>query len=209
MTHPPVSLTHADVRDALVAVLDQAYPACAHVEYRLVGTGAALLHGVSLPAADVDLLFKQRPDLEAFGAALLDYRCLSAPAWLAETAQYYANYDVLGVEVGLSTVEHDTHLDFLETKGPGPWVHFSWLPCGPYRVPTVALELRLISELYRQRPDRYEPLLDFMRASGCDLALIRRGLPATGLSPELQASVLQRLGAAGMQTRTAPLVRQG
>ncbi len=197
MTHPPASLTLALVRDVLIAVLDQALPACAHVEYRLVGTGAALLQGAALPAADVDLLFKQRADLKAFGAALVDYTCLSAPAWLAETAQYYANYDVLGVEVGLSTVEHDTALDCLETMGSGAWEHFSWLPCGPYRVPTVALELRLITELYRQRRDRYLPLLEFMRAGEYDRALVERGLQAADVPPELQAEVRRSFQVAG------------
>jgi hypothetical protein len=35
-------------------------PSCAGIDYRLVGTGAAMLHGVDLPVGDLDLLFLER-----------------------------------------------------------------------------------------------------------------------------------------------------
>jgi hypothetical protein len=57
-------------------VLDHAMPACAQIEYRLVGTGAALLHGVQLPAGDIDILVKEREDVDAFGSALSSFKCL-------------------------------------------------------------------------------------------------------------------------------------
>jgi hypothetical protein len=121
------------------------------------------------------------------------FPCLEPPAWLAETRQYYANYIVNGVEVGLSTVEIESGADTIETFGRGPWEHFAWLTCGPYRVPTVALELRLITELYRGRPDRSEPILQYMQAHCCDMALIRRGLEALGFSPDVQVGIIDRL----------------
>lgn len=54
------SLNQSHLRNTLIIVLDQIMPAFAQVEYRLVGTGAALLHGAPLPARDIDLLVKER-----------------------------------------------------------------------------------------------------------------------------------------------------
>ena len=50
----------ARLREALSIVLDCITATSASFEYRLVGTGAALLHGVDLPAADIDLLVRVR-----------------------------------------------------------------------------------------------------------------------------------------------------
>lgn len=171
-------LDRSRLEQTLIAVLDHTLPLYPDIAYRLVGTGAALLHGVQLPAGDVDLLVKERSDVDALSAALSPFKCLEPPAWLPEDRQYYANYLVNGVEVGISTVEVETDADFIETYGAGPWErHYVLLPCGPYFVPTVALELRLITELYRDRPDRYNPLIQHLRAHSYDLDLLRRGLP--------------------------------
>lgn len=196
MGHPTPSLDQARLRETLITVLDQAMPGCARIEYRLVGTGAALLHGVSLPAADVDILVRERSSVDAFASALLSFNCLNPPAWLADMRQYYANFKVNGVEVGFSTVEIASDADTIETFGRGPWEHFTLLPCGCYEVPTVALELRLITELYRSRTDRYQPIIQFMQVHGCDLSFIRRGIAAASLPLALQVEVLRQLGEA-------------
>lgn len=177
-------------------VLDHAMPACAQVAYRLVGTGAALLHGVVLPTADIDILARDRAGVDAFGAALAAFRCLETPAWLAETRQYYGNYEVNGVEVGVSTVEVEVDSDTIETFGRGPWEYFTRLACGRYAVPTVALELRLITELFRNRPDRYHPIIQFMQTHGCDHAFIVRGIAAAGVPQIVQDEVFSQLKAA-------------
>lgn len=193
MGRPEPSLDRAQLRETLTTVLDHTMPACAHIEYRLVGTGAALLHGVELPAADVDILVKEREGVDAFGAALSPFKCLSAPAWLPETRQYYGNYEVNGVEVGISTVEIESEVDTIETFGRGPWKHFTPIPCGSHSVPTVALELRLITELFRDRPDRYQPIIRYMQAKGCDIDIIHRGMSAAGLPQAVQENVLKQL----------------
>jgi hypothetical protein len=167
-----------------------------------VGTGAALLHGVDLPVGDLDLLFLERAGVDAFAAAFgaspALFACLEAPAWLPDARQYYANYAAHGVEVGLSTVEVETESDAIETYGPGPWAkHYSLLPCGPYQVPTVDLELRLITEVWRDRPDRYTPLIATLRARGCDLDLVRRGLSGGRLPQERVERVLRQLEHSG------------
>jgi hypothetical protein len=193
MSGPEPTLDPVRLRQAIVTLLDHALPVCANVEYRLVGTGAALLHGVALPAADVDILVRQREDVDAFGAALSSFRCLEPPKWLPETRQYYGNYDIGGVEVGFSTVELESEADTFETFGRGPWEHFILLPCGSYHVPTVKLELRLITELFRDRPDRYYPIMRHLRVKGCDIDLVGRGKGAAGLAEDVQKQVLSRL----------------
>jgi len=202
MGHLTLSIDQVRLAETLIMVLDHVMPACPHVDYRLVGTGAALLHGVLLPAADVDILVRERRSVDAFGLALSPFKCLEAPTWLAETRQYYGNYEVNGVEVGISTVELTSDADTIETFGRGPWDHFTLLPCGPYTVPTVALELRLITELFRDRPDRYEPLIQFMRVNGCDLDFIRRGIAAAGLPQAMQDDILGRLEGAPRRVAT-------
>ena len=131
--------------------------------------------------------------MDAFSAALSSFGCLFPPTWLPDARQYYANYEVRGVEVGTSTVEVASDSDAIETYGCGPWEHFLLLPCGPYVVPTVALELRLATELYRQRPDRYVPLIEYLREQGCDRGLLRRAMQAGRLSEDLGVDVLNQL----------------
>ena len=196
MTRPEPSLDEARVRETLITVLDYAMPDCARFEYRLLGTGAVLLHGVELPAADVDILVRQREAVDAFGGALSAFRCIFTPAWLPHSRQYYGNYDVNGVEVGFSTVESESDSDTIEASGRGPWEHFISIRCGPYDVPTVALELRLITELFRGRPDRHQPIIRHMQLNGCDLDIIRRGM-AMGLEQAVQERVLGQLEVAG------------
>ncbi len=193
MEHPPPELSRARLERALITMLDAAMPACAHIPYRLVGTAAAVLHGVDLPAADVDILVKRRGDVDAFGAALASFRCLSAPAWLPGARQYYASYDVAGANVEFSTVEVESDADSSETIGRGPWERYVTVPCGPHVVPTVALELRLVTELVRDRRDRYGPIIGAMRAGGYDPAFLRRAMAAVGLSEVVRERVLGQL----------------
>jgi hypothetical protein len=123
--------------------------------------------------------------------------------------QYYGNYEVNGVEVGISTVEVASDADTIETFGRGPWEHFTLLTCGRYAVPTVALELRLITELFRNRPDRYQPLIQFMQSHGCDLDYIRRGVVAAGLPPTMQDDVLNKLREAPFRSMAGQGHRRG
>jgi hypothetical protein len=186
-------LSQQQLRETLVIVLDHCMPACAQIEYRLVGTGSALLQGVPLPAGDIDILVKERESVDAFGSALASLKCRFSSAWLPEDRQYYADYEVNGVGVGISTVEVETESDGLECVGRGPWEHYVLVSCGSYTIPAVALELRLVSELSRDRPDRYTPLVQHMQANGCDVELVRRGMEARSLSQTLLERVLGQL----------------
>lgn len=180
------------VEETLVTVLSEVEPEARGVEYRFLGTGAALLHGVKLPAGDVDFLVKKRKGVDVFSEGLKRFECLLAPTFLEGMRQYYAEFRVNGVEVGVSTVEIETDADWVETYGSGPWTHYVLLPCGAFSVPTVKLELRLITELYRNRPERYEPIIGFLKTKGFDEGLLRRG---TGNLPkDVQTKVFSKLG---------------
>jgi hypothetical protein len=186
-------LSEQTLRETLVTVFDHCLPACAQVEFRLVGTGAAALQGVELPTGDIDILVKERQGVDAFGSCLASFPCLVPPAWMPGAKQYYAEYEVNGIGVGISTVEFETESDALECVGRGPWEHYVLVSCGPYTMPAVALELRLVSELVRNRPDRSTPLIEHMRVKGCDLELVRRGMTARNLPQDVQQNVLDQL----------------
>jgi hypothetical protein len=178
----------------LITLLDQIVPVLPQVEYRLVGTGASLLHGVQTMTKDVDLLVKDRDTVDRFGTAMCrHFRCLIPSTYLTDARQYFSSYEVAGIEVEISTVEWETESDGIECLGRGPWEHFQWLPCGIYTVPTVALELRLVSELARGRDDRYNPLIQHMQQHGCNLELVKRGMEAHGMAAEIQSSVVRQL----------------
>jgi hypothetical protein len=81
----------------------------------------------------------------------------------------------------------------MECVGSGPWRHYVLITCGSYRVPVVRLELRLATELLRDRPDRYEPLLDHMAAQGFDPDLLARAMAAHDLPAERRRMVADRL----------------
>lgn len=114
--------------------------------------------------------------MDTFGAALASFPCLHAASWLPESSQYFARYEVHGVKVEMSTVERQVDSDGMECVGRGPWQHYVWIACGSHQVPAVRLELRLATELVRDRADRYEPLLDHMSAHGCDFSLLHRAM---------------------------------
>jgi len=188
------------LRETLVMALDQTPPACSAFQWRLVGTGAALLRGVDLPAGDIDVLVKEREAVDAWAAALASFECLLAPVWLEHDHQYYAEYRVNGVEVGISTVETGYHFQARETVGIAPWRYYDLLPCGAHFVPTVALELRLATELVRQRPDRYEPIVAFMREEGFGRELLDRAIKEAELPEIVQERTWQSLQLPSGQT---------
>ncbi len=180
------------VEKTLITVLSKVKPEANGVEYRFVGTGAALLHGVVMPAGDIDILVKERRGIDVFNETLKEFECLLAPTFMNDMRQYYTEHRVNGVEVGVSTVEIETDADWIETYGSGPWTHYVLFPCGPFLVPTVKLELRLITELYRNRPERYEPIIEFLKTKKLDKSLLKRG--TKGLPKELQSKVYAELG---------------
>jgi hypothetical protein len=190
MSRENPNLTIESLKTTLTTFFDLAGDLPTQVDYRLVGTAAALLHGVRLPANDIDLLVRHRSDVDSFGAVLAPFECLVAPNWLPDAKQYYGNYRVKDIEIGFSTVEVESDRDTIETYGSGPWLHYSKLPCEQYYVSTVALELRLHTELHRNRPDRYKPLLQHLQEYGCNHDLIARCIDSDcNLSNEIKDMV--------------------
>lgn len=170
MAHQGTPLGRESLQSTLALVLDHAADALAPYQWRLVGTGAALLHGVDLPTGDIDFLVRERAAVDAFAAAMAPFHALHSPAWLESARQYYAAYLVNGAQVDISTVEAQFEGDHSECIGSGPWERYSLLPCGGYQVPTVSLELRLLTDLLRRRPERYERSWSTCPSTGRTLA---------------------------------------
>jgi len=191
---PTEPLGQPCLRETLEKVLEHTASHFEQVNYCLVGTAAAMLHGVPLSAGDVDFLMKERTHVDAFAVALSSFPALTPPTLLEEAKQYYAAYNVNGIQVEASTVEVTTDSVYIETYGDGPWKYQTLIAVGPYRVPTVALELRLATELLRNRPDRYEPMITWMKQNGCDADLLVHAMNARRLSPEIQHSILAQVG---------------
>ncbi|MBI9043522.1 MAG: hypothetical protein JEZ06_03500 [Anaerolineaceae bacterium] len=186
-------LDQEKLKETLVCIFKQTHHIIEKYEYRLVGTSAALLRGVKLPAGDIDILVKERQAVDAISAALSSWDCVQPPEYLEKSRQYYSEFRVNGIELGISTVEWETEYDGIECIGPGPWEHFDKIKCGQFAVQTVSLELRLVSELIRERPERYDPLIQYMKKKGVDLDLFRQGMAARGMPDERQEEVIQQL----------------
>jgi hypothetical protein len=183
----------AELHKILSLVLDLLDTDGADFEYRLVGTGAALAQGVNLPTGDIDLLVTRRQEVDRFAEALSGYPCQEPPAWLPDARQYFTHFKVEEIDVGASTVEVETDAEAIECIGRGPWQHYVPIEVGKHIVPAVALELRLISELIRDRPDRFTPLIEHMCANGADLHLVKQAMSDRRLNPALQRQILDQL----------------
>lgn len=182
-----------ELQSVLSLVLDLVDPDVFGVKYRLGGTGAAIAQGVQLPAGDVDILVARRVDVDHFAAALSRFTCLVAPVWLPDAEQYFARFEVEEIDVEVSTVERSVGADTFECIGRGPWEHYVEVRFGSHLVPVVRLELRLVSELVRDRPDRYVPLVEHMRLHGTDLQLVQKAMSDRAVDPSLQEHVLRQL----------------
>jgi len=175
-------------------VLEQILERVPDDPFRLVGTASCVLRGIVVPATDVDVLFRSRDTIDGWVASLSSVGEVDdGPAWLADANQYFARLTIEDVAVELSTVEIDADTDTAECIGSGPWAHFDLVPCGAGTVPAVALELRLVTEVARRRPDRWQPIVDHLRTHPCDLSLVERGLAAYATPPDEIAALLEAL----------------
>lgn len=161
--------------------------------YRLVGTTATILHGVPVPSKGVDFLMRDHESVDAFHLAMSPFKIDVPPTYLPEDKQYWASYFVDSIHVGVSTVEWPAESDGIECCGEGPWKHFTKLPWGQHNVPTVNQELRLVSELFRERPDRYQPMIRAMRGTKINVELLKRGMAERSIASEKQAQIIGQL----------------
>lgn len=184
-----MTLTPELLRQTLTTVLNLAKRE-GGFDCRLIGTAADLLRGVPIEPGDVDFLMPTRSDVDTFARALAAYRCLSPPTWMPCCVQYYTAFEVGGVPVDASTVESPSQSTFIEAFGSGPWTHFSEVAVGDTRVAVVAPELRLATELCRDRKDRAEIIARWMRDHGCDTPLLRNAMKARGIDEATQSSVM-------------------
>ena len=100
--------------------------------------------------------------------------------------QYFASFELSAVRIEFSTVESDSP-EFGECTGDAPWQHFDILELEGHRVPVVASELRLLSEITRFRPDRWQPIAAHLTRNGYDAELLATAIRR--LAPDLQATM--------------------
>jgi hypothetical protein len=187
------SLNLTDITTTLAMALDVLGAAETDIAYRVCGTSAALLQGVPLPAGDIDILLANRQDVDTIAAALSSFPCLHATSWFPQSSQYFTRFEVNGVELELSTVERQVDSEEMECAGSGPWRHYVPIACGSHQVPVVRLELRLATELLRDRADRYDPLLEYLGTHGFDPALLQRAMNACRIPALRQRLIRDRL----------------
>jgi hypothetical protein len=180
-------------RRVLVRVLDETRRV--GVDFRVCGTAGAQLQGVDLEADDVDLLFRNRDDLDSFAAALRRFPRPRGPLYLEDSRQYFVEFVVDGVSVELSTVEFESSSNARECVGEGAWIHCRSVRCGSHDVRAVALELRLATEVLRARRDRSATLVAHLSEHGCDHALLGSALEAAGVAPDVRLATLDAVGA--------------
>jgi hypothetical protein len=183
--------SRAELQGVLSRVLDHADPEASQLEYRLVGTSGALAQGVQLPAGDVDILVARRGDVDRFATALSGFPCLVPPVWLPDARQYFARFRVEQIVVEISPVERPA--DTETSEWIGPWEHYVQINLGRHVVPAICLELQLVTELVRVRPDRYTPLIRHMQVHGADLQLLLKAMREHELNSVLQERILGQL----------------
>lgn len=179
-------------RDDVVAAIRGILPLLEALgdDVRMVGTASSLLRGIELPVADVDILARQRATVDdlTVGTAAAGGRCVVGPAWLENPGfgQYFTEFDLSGVRVELCTVEPmpGGTLPFGECAGSAPWAYFDVVLVEGHRVPLVASELRLLSEIARFRPDHWRPIAAHLAREGYDHDRFDAALE--GLPPELR-----------------------
>jgi len=181
--HGASGLTRPDVERALAPLTS----VLAHVpeSIRVVGTASSLLRGIDLPVGDVDVLARDRGTVMRLSTAAADAgaACLVDPTEAGP--QYFAEFETAGVHVSFSTVEVAGSA-VGECIGAWPWRHFDLIELGGSPLPLVASELRLLSEVMRLRPDRWEPIGRHLSEVGVDDELFAAALSRLEAHPSLQ-----------------------
>lgn len=167
-------------------------------DIRIVGTAASWLRGIDLPVGDIDVLARTRPIVDGLAGELIrrGVPCRMPPSLLDEPGfgQYYASFDIHDVKVEVSTVETDGDGPVSECAGPAPWSHFDHVLFNGTRLFVVASELRLLSEVSRNRPERWGPIGRHLRRNGYDAALVDAACSC--LPDELRAVMDEAVGIA-------------
>jgi hypothetical protein len=185
-------------RDRLLKAMRSLLPIIERLEddVRIVGTASSLLRGIELPAGDVDILARTRATVDELSAyaAQVGARPLHAAAWQQNPAfgQYFARFDLSEVRFEFSTVETPPgDVQIGECINSAPWQHFDVLVIEGRRIPVVASELRLLSEVERGRPERWKPIGAHLVRHGYDPALFDAAL--TTLLPTQQAAMQEAI----------------
>ena len=165
-------------------------------EIRMVGTASSWLRGIVLPVGDIDVLARTRLTVDGLAEELnrRGVLCRMPPSLLDEPGftQYYTSFEIHDVKVEVSTVEAGTDGPLSECAGPAPWSHFDGVLFDDSRLFAVASELRLLSEVSRNRPERWEPIGRHLEDNGYDAELLDAA--CSSLPDDLRTVMNQAVG---------------
>ena len=140
-------VSRADVVHVMTSVLDYLRRSHTAVDYRLVGTAAALLHGVDLPAGDIDILVRERGALITLAVQKTReigiLKSLGASAgtivriFVFQGAVVGAFGTVLGAVLGVTLLHYRNEFLRLLSR----WTGRDLLPQDLYRLPEIPAQL--------------------------------------------------------------------
>jgi hypothetical protein len=182
-------LTNTQITTALDLVLDRLHAPSPGRRYALIGTAAAVLHGVPTTAADIDIAVEHRATVDEaarlFGAA--------TPVWIPHSSQYFCAVKVQDIRVEFSTVENQKPSTHREAGGNGAYLHARAVRLDRHHIPAVRLELRLATEVARDRQDQTRHLIGHLREHGFDKDLLTHAFTAANVPAARQNTVLNAL----------------
>jgi DNA-binding transcriptional MerR regulator len=177
----------------LMDIFDCISPVIPEDQYLLCGTAAGLFQGVFQPVRDINLLTKAHKQVNGFAQAMHNFPQVLKPTYFESKKLYCTTHLIRGVEVSMAAL--DDYRDDAE-KGDtflNPWDHFSELQIGSYTIRAEALELRLATEIARERPRHYQPLIKHMQKHGADLELAQRAMSAKAISNNTVKKVISQI----------------
>lgn len=217
------SLSDSEIFEALATVLDAAGDLVGSLRFCLVGTASSRVRGIPLPVGDVEFVAADRHTVDALFARIsadLPRLPVEHAAELQKFAGrgratdlwfYAAAWRVEGVSIGWATCEPvggmprdpmrlsadvravHVHSDVYECLGRAPWIHSDVVQVGDHAVCCVATELRLVSELVRERGERYDPIFDYLEDRPFDRDLLARAVTARVIDATKRFPRLARL----------------
>ncbi len=201
--HRGLSPTSSEMawQTALRQVLEVTHEPLSHakVGWAVIGSGASTLQGCRLPPADIDILFAEPEGVHQFAQFMSVFAVPRRPRegelWLSSREQpvafeppdpqkevwnfgrwMIADCKIEAAHIARPAGDPSMAQDWICEPGPRIWPHIRHVPFGRYQVPVVPLEIRLGTELLRERKERVDEIVAVLQGQGHDRELLRQAL---------------------------------
>ena len=179
--------------DILRDVLDCISTVISAEQYLLCGTAAGLFQGVFQPVRDINLLAKTRTQVDDFSHALRIYPQVEKPIYTESEKLYRATHLIRGVEVSMTALDTSQEDSENMVTSLSPWDYYTEVKIDSHTIRTEALELRLASEIARERPRHYLPLIKHLQKHGADVDLAQRAMAAKAIANDTMRKVISQI----------------